>query len=188
MAQSERADRGEGRERVSAPAAEPSASGSRPVIATSMGDGVEATDVVRADREQPRKTVPSAFAGLTFGRAAALVLVAALLGGAGGAYLAPKAKTAATSRARAELRFADGNRFYDAGRYDDALGAFRGALSIDPTFALAHRAKGAALAKLSRFDEAAEAYDEYLKLEQNAVDSTDVKAAIQRRRGPDAKP
>jgi tetratricopeptide (TPR) repeat protein len=152
------------------------------------GVPVEATDVVRAPRDRPaKKPVPSAWKGLSFGRVAALVILFSIIGGGVGALTAPKPKAAATARARAELRFADGNRFYDAGRFDDALGAFRGALSIDPTFALAHRAKGASLAKLQRWDEAAEAYEEYLKLEPEAVDVTDVKAALVRR-GPPPKP
>lgn len=153
--------------------------------ASSPGSSVDVTERVRARSERAAKRpVPSAFQGLSALRVLGLVVVCAGLGGAVGALTAPQPKPAATARARAELRFADGNRFYDAGRYDDALGAFRGALSIDPTFGLAHRAKGAALAKLTRYDEAAEAYEEYLKLEPDAVDVGDVKAAIARRGPP----
>lgn len=150
--------------------------------------GAEDTDFVRTDKKREPRRVPSAFQGLSIMRAAAIVLFTAVLGGVGGAFTAPPPKTASTPRARAELRFADGNRFYDAGRYDDALGAFRGAISIDSTFALAHRAKGAALAKLNRPDEAAQAYEEYLKLEPRALDGTDVEATIARREGRAPRP
>ncbi len=177
---------------TSAPVVRPRLEADLPVLeprrpASSSADGrravqAEHTDVVRPGRE-PKKPVPSPLAGLTFVRAAAILLVCAALGGLGGALSAPKPKGAHTARERAELQFAAGNRFYDAGRYDDALGAFRGALSINPTYALAHRAKGAALAKLSRYDEAADAYEEYLKLEDKAGDAKDVAAAIARRRG-----
>lgn len=149
----------------------------------------EDTDFVRTDKKRERKTVPSVFHGLSVLRAAAIVIVTAILGGVGGAFTAPPPKIPNTPRARAELKFGEGNQYYDAGRYDDALGAFRGATSIDSTFALAHRAKGAALAKLNRHDEAAQAYEEYLKLETNALDWADVEAAIARREGrPPRKP
>ena len=87
-------------------------------------------------------------------------------------------KAVVTARARAELRMAEGNRRYDAGRYDDALASYREALRTDPTLALAHRAKAASLAKLTRFDEAASAYDEYLKADPKAADIEDVKNAL----------
>jgi tetratricopeptide (TPR) repeat protein len=148
------------------------------------GVGVgEHTDVVRdARKDKPvARVVPSPFRGLSFVRVAALVLVAAMLGGALGFFLTTKPQRANTPRARAELKFANGNRFYDQGRFDDALGEFKGAIGSDGTFAIAYRAKGAALAKLQRFDEAAEAYKKYLELEPNAVDVADVTEAIKRR-------
>jgi tetratricopeptide (TPR) repeat protein len=116
-----------------------------------------------------------------------LILLALAGGGALGAFIiAPQPKPASTPRARAELKLASGNRFYDQGRFDDALGEFRAALTIDPTFSLALRAKGTALAKLQRFDEAQVAYTEYLRLEPGALDAADVKAAIDRRGPPPA--
>lgn len=165
----------------------PGSTQSRPVSQTSAGAG-EDTDFVRPDKKREPRRVPSAFQGLSVLRAAAIIVVCAVLGGVGGAFTAPPPKVANTARARAELKFADGNRFYDAGRFDDALGAFRATISIDPTFALAHRAKGAALAKLNRPDEAAQAYEEYLKLEPRAIDGTDVEATIARREGRPPRP
>lgn len=146
--------------------------------------GGESSDILGlAPKARDRKPVPSAFHGLSVARALATVIVAGLLGGVGGAWTAPPAKAASTPRARAELRFADGNRFYDVQRFDDALGAFRGAINIDPTLAMAYRATGAALAQLNRHDEAAIAYEKYLELEPAAIDAADVKTALRRREG-----
>lgn len=163
----------------------PGSTQSRAVWQTSSGADA---DFVRSDKKREPRKVPSAFQGLSVLRAAAIIVVCAVLGGVGGAFTAPPPKVANTARARAELKFADGNRFYDAGRFDDALGAFRATISIDPTFALAHRAKGAALAKLNRPDEAAQAYEEYLKLEPRAIDGTDVEATLARREGRPPRP
>lgn len=145
-----------------------------------VGPSPETTELVR-EKRAPRAPVPSPFAGLTFVRVAAVVLFATVLGAAGGFVLTPAPAPANTPRARAELKLADGNKFYDEGRYDDALGKFREAANTDGTFAPAHRAKGAALAKLQRFDEAAESYARYLDLEPSALDAADAKEAIKRR-------
>lgn len=171
-----------------------------PAIASDEGDAplaesratasssAEETDLVRERKERPPRPVPSAWKGLSAPIVIGLMLLALAGGGALGAFvIAPQPKPASTPRARAELKLANGNRFYDQGRFDDALGEFRAALTIDPTYSVAHRAKGTALAKLQRFDEAQVAYTEYLRLEPGALDATDVKAAIDRR-GPPPTP
>ena len=116
--------------------------------------------------------------------------------GAGvGAAVTPAKAPRNDARARAELALADGNRYYEVARYDDALGKFKNAINNDRTFAPAHRAKGAALAKQAMmaaqtqqgeqaqrlWDEAAAAYREYLALEPSAIDAADIKDALTRR-------
>lgn len=165
--------------------AESAAAGSRAVASSSP----EETDLVRERKERAARPVPSAWKGLSAPVMIGLVLLALAGGGALGAFvIAPQPKAVATPRARAELKLANGNRFYDQGRFDDALGEFRAALTIDPTYSIALRAKGTALAKLQRFDEAQVAYTEYLRLEPGALDAADVKAAIDRRGPPPAPP
>ncbi|MBI1948738.1 MAG: tetratricopeptide repeat protein [Deltaproteobacteria bacterium] len=164
--------------------AESVAVGSR---ATASSSGEE-TDLVRERKERPARPVPSLWKGLSAPVVIGLILLAITGGSALGAFvIAPQPKPASTPRARAELKLANGNRFYDQGRFDDALGEFRAALTIDPTFSIAHRAKGTALAKLQRFDEAQTSYTEYLRLEPGALDAVDVKAAVERR-GPPPTP
>lgn len=163
--------------------AEPVAVGSRATASASA----EQTDLVRERKDRPTRPVPSMWRGLSAPVVVGLILLALSGGSALGAFvIAPQPKPASTPRARAELKLANGNRFYDSGRFDDALGEFRAAITIDPTFTVAHRAKGTALAKLQRFDEAQTAYTEYLRLEPGALDATDVKAAVERRGPPPA--
>jgi hypothetical protein len=145
----------------------------------------ERTDRLRARSGPERRVVPSVWRGLSLGRVAALACACLILGGAAGAYSAPKQSRGASPRARAELQLAAGNRFYDQGRFDDALGAYKAALVDDDVYAAAWRAKGAALAKLGRYDDAADAYRRYLALEPRAPDARDVKEAVARR-GPSA--
>lgn len=162
--------------------AEPAVVGSRATASSSA----EETDLVRERKERAPRPVPSVWKGLSAPVVIGLILLALTGGGALGAFVvAPQPKPPSTPRARAELKLANGNRFYEQGRFDDALGEFRAALTIDPTYSIAHRAKGTALAKLQRFDEAQTAYSEYLRLEPGGLDATDVKAAIDRR-GPSA--
>ncbi len=165
---------------LSAEPAESVAVGSRATASSSP----EETDLVRERKERAPRPVPSMWKGLSAPVIIGLILLAITGGGAVGAFVvAPQPKPPSTPRARAELKLANGNHFYEQGRFDDALGEFRAALTIDPTYSIAHRAKGTALAKLQRFDEAQTAYSEYLRLEPGALDATDVKAAIDRR-GP----
>ena len=154
---------------------------SQSASSTAAAGGDTATDVSASSPTPTPRQKPSVMGGLP-----AFVLMLAVLfglgiGAAAGALTAPVAVKRNDARARAELQFAEGNQFYDEGRFDDALGKFRGAVNIDRTFALAHRAKGAALAKQLRFDEAAAAYQEYLGLESSAIDAVDVKEALARR-------
>lgn len=166
-------------------AAEAPASASRATASSSP----EETDLVRERKERAQRPVPSMWKGLSAPIVIGLVLLALAGGSALGAFvIAPQPKPASTPRARAELKLANGNRFYDQGRFDDALGEFRAALTIDPTYSIAHRAKGTALAKMQRFDEAQVAYTEYLRLEPGALDAVDVKAAVDRRGPPPAPP
>lgn len=138
---------------------------------------------------------PSVWGGLHKGALAAAILVGVLVGAGGGAALAPPQQKRTDGRARAELALADGNRYYEVARYDDALGKFKNAINNDRTYAPAHRAKGAALAKQGQmaaqtqrgdeaqklWDEAAAAYREYLALEPSAIDGADIKEALARR-------
>ncbi len=138
---------------------------------------------------------PTVFGGLSKGLVAAGVLVGLIAGGAVGAATAPAQVKRNDGRARAELAVADGNRYYEVARYDDALGKFKNAINNDRSYAPAHKAKGAALAKQAQvaaqtqqndtaqrlWDEAADAYREYLALEPSAIDGADIKAAIGRR-------
>jgi hypothetical protein len=152
-------------------------------VVGNRGADSEAPDLV-VEQKTPPRPVPSMFAGLTLGRAVALIVLATVLGAAGGVFLTPRPQRPNTPRARAELTLAEGNKFYAEGRFDDALGKYREATRIDGTYALAHRAMGAALAKLHRDDDAANAYKLYVDLEPNALDATDAKAAMARRAPP----
>jgi hypothetical protein len=146
----------------------------------------------------PKRVVrerPTLMGGLPKLALAAAVVVGLIGGGAVGAATAPEGAKRNDARARAEFALADGNRYYDAARFDDAVGRYKNAINNDRTYAPAHRAKGAALAKLaqlsqqaqqvaqaqSQWDEAAAAYREYLVLEPSAIDAADIKEALSRR-------
>ncbi len=145
----------------------------------------EVTDAVRPARaRQPVAAEPGTFAGFTLARVAALALVAILLGLGGGIVIAPSpAPKPTTPRTRAEQQFSQGNQFYAEGRFDDALGSYRGAIALDRTFAPAHRAKAAALAKQQRGEEAASAYRAYLETSPGAVDAQQVREVLRRYEG-----
>lgn len=171
-----------------AAATEPAA----PLVTESPGDDVTAVEARRTRAPRPRPTV---WRDLHKGALAAAILVGLLAGAGAGAALAPSPQKRNDARARAELALADGNRYYEAARYDDALGKFKNAINNDRTYAPAHRAKGAALAKQAMmaaqtqqgdqaqklWDEAAAAYREYLALEPSAIDAADIKDALARR-------
>jgi hypothetical protein len=155
-----------------------------------------AEDVTAGEaRARAPRSRPTVWRDLHKGAFAAAILVGLLVGAGAGAALAPSSPKRNDARARAELALADGNRYYEAARYDDALGKFKNAINNDRTFAPAHRAKGAALAKQAMlaaqtqqgeqaqqlWDEAAAAYREYLALEPSAIDATDIKDALARR-------
>lgn len=158
-----------------------------------IDDAIAKVPSARATRvARPR---PSVWGGLHKGVLAAAIFVGVLVGAGAGAALAPAQQKRNDGRARAELALADGNRYYEAARYDDALGKFKNAINNDRTYAPAHRAKGAALAKQAMmaaqgqqgdqaqklWDEAAAAYREYLALEPSAIDGADIKEALARR-------
>ncbi len=155
-----------------------------------------AGDKVEANARRKVRERPTIMAGVRKLALAAAVLVGLTGGGIIGAATAPEpAKRSDGARARAELALADGNSYYDGARFDDAVGRYKNAISNDRTYAPAHRAKGAALAKLgqlsqqaqrndeaqSQFDEAAAAYRDYLTLEPSAIDAADIKEALTRR-------
>jgi tetratricopeptide (TPR) repeat protein len=148
--------------------------------ATATPARVAVDDSAARPRPAPR-AMPTVLGGVSRMALAAAVLVGVLVGGAAGALTAPAAVVRSDARGRAERQLAEGNRFYETGRFDDALGKYKGAINIDRTFAIAHRAKGAALAKQQRWDDAAAAYKDYLDLERDAIDAGDVRESIARR-------
>lgn len=157
-----------------------------PVPAPPASEASEVTEAIRPARARtvPAPEEPKLFSGFTFARVAAVVLVAVLLGLGTGVLIAPKPEPKpVTPRSRAEQQFSDGNRYYAEGRFDDAFGSYRGAISVDRTFAPAHRAKAAALAKLQRGEEAAGAYRTYLDISPSAVDAEQVREVLRRYEG-----
>jgi tetratricopeptide (TPR) repeat protein len=156
--------------------------------ALSEADDLEVTDDVRPERARKRaqgavaeEEEPGALAGFTALRVAAAVLLFVLVGGGAGVLIAPEAKAKpTTSRARAEQRFIEGNRYYGEERFDDALGSYRGAITLDKTYGPAFRAKAAVLAKQKRIDEAAVAYRKYLEISPSAVDADAVREILAR--------
>jgi tetratricopeptide (TPR) repeat protein len=126
------------------------------------------------------------FSGFTLGRVVAAAIFFGLVGAILGGLVAPSdADKPRTKSDRAREIYAKGNRFYEEGRFDDALGDYRSALAIDPSFTPALRAKGAALAKQRRYKEAARAYEEYLERDPQAFDAAQVREVLARYRGED---
>jgi len=145
------------------------------------------TEVQEAD-DYDLTQVPSPFSVLSVARVVLLLMVGTIVGVGVGVISAPKEKKKPTSaRMRAELKLADGNRAYADGKYDDALGHFRGAISTDRQFALAYRAKAAVLVKEKRFDDAAKAYKKYLKIAGDPADREQVEEILARYLGPNWK-
>ncbi len=137
--------------------------------------------LVRPTRGPPPRVKPSVMGGVPVWAMAAAVLLGIVGGGAGGALTAPGAVKRNDARGHAEDKLVEGNRFYADGRYEDAIASYKAALNNDRAFAVAHRAKGAALARKDRYDEAAMAYRDYLALEPSAIDANDIKEALVRR-------
>jgi hypothetical protein len=136
--------------------------------------------LARPKRPAPRQA-PTVMGGISKLALAAAVLLGVVGGGVAGAATAPASAKRNDARGRAEAQLAEGNRFYQVGRFDDALGMYKAALNNDRAYAVAHRAKGSALASNKRYDEAAEAYRDYLALEPSAIDAADIKEALARR-------
>ena len=168
----------------------------RPAPRPNGAPGAVAGDKVEADDRRKVRERPTIMAGVRKLALAASVLVGLTGGGLIGAATAPKpAKRSDGARAIAELALADGNRYYKDARFDDAVGRYKDATNNDSTYAPAHRAKGAALAKLGQlsqqaqqtdeaqrqFDAAAAAYQKYLALEPSAIDAADIIEALTRR-------
>jgi hypothetical protein len=164
-------------------------------VAPARTAGAEVTEIEARSKAPAPRPRPTVWRDLHKGALAAAIVVGLLVGAGAGAALAPPQQQRHDARARAELALADGNRYYEAARYDDALGRFKNAINNDRTYAPAHRAKGAALAKQAMmaaqtqqgdqaqklWDEAAAAYREYLTLEPSAIDAADIKDALARR-------
>lgn len=177
--------------RAAAPASAPPAPAAPKRTPTVVDEQtVPAASVERADatellarpgkRPAPRQP-PTVMGGISKLALAAAVLLGIVGGGVAGAATAPASAKRNDARSRAEAQLAEGNRFYQVGRFDDALGMYKAALNNDRAYALAHRAKGSALASNKRYDEAAEAYRDYLALEPSAIDAADIKEALARR-------
>jgi hypothetical protein len=141
----------------------------------------DATELLARPKRLAPREAPTVLSGISRLAMAAAVLLGLVGGGVAGAATAPSSTKRNDARARAEAQLAEGNRFYQVGRFDDALGAYKAALNNDRAFAVAHRAKGSALASNKRYDEAAEAYRDYLALEPSAIDASDIKEALTRR-------
>lgn len=125
----------------------------------------------------------------TFGRVVFLAFFMAAVGVGAGAATAPdNVDDTPSVRLNAIKQIAAGNRYFEEGRYDEALGAYRGALNSDRSYVQAHRAKAVALAKQRRYDEAAKSYEEYLAVSTDASDADLVKEILYRyHAGDDAK-
>jgi tetratricopeptide (TPR) repeat protein len=166
------------------------ASGPSPVVATpphTRGPvGTTAAEVEQEDKDDPSLSVevpvvPSTFAGFTPLKVGGLVLLFLLVGAGLGALVAPKPKVDNSARAIAEQKFARGNQAFEEGRYDDALGFYRGAIATDRTYVDAYRAKAASLAKdPKRQSEAAAAYRKYLEVARAPADKDEVNAILAR--------
>jgi hypothetical protein len=141
----------------------------------------DATELLTRPKRLAPRQAPTVLGGISRIAMAAAVVLGLVGGGVAGAATAPASTKRNDARARAEAQLAEGNRFYQVGRFDDALGAYKAALNNDRAFAVAHRAKGSALASNKRYDEAAEAYRDYLALEPSAIDAADIKEALTRR-------
>jgi len=143
---------------------------------------VEPTQVLTRPKQGPApREKPTVLGGVPIWAMAAAVVIGLLGGGAAGAFTAPAPVKRNDARGHAEEKLIEGNRFYAAQRWADALASYKAALNYDRAFPLAHRAKGAALARAERYDEAAEAYRDYLALEPSAIDAGDIKEALVRR-------
>ncbi len=166
-----------------------------PTVPAELAAQKRSLEVGRREKPRVRRELPTVMAGLNRAFVVVAVMVGLVAGAALGAALAPKQVKRNDKRARAELAMIDGNKYYEAARYDDALAKYKNATNNDPTYTPAHRAKGAALAKLAQqaqntqqgdqaqrlWDDAANAYSDFLTLEPSAVDAKDIKEALNRR-------
>src|SRR5258708_59623 len=65
----------------------------------------------------------------------------------------------------------EGNAFHSLKTYDEPLHAYRQAIRLDPSDAIAWNNKGLALGKLKRYEEALAAYEQVLRLDPNHADT-----------------
>lgn len=68
------------------------------------------------------------------------------------------------------LRFGLGNALYAAGRFEEAAGAYREAVRLDPAYSAAHKQLGRALLKAERGPEAKTAFAEGLAVARSKGD------------------
>lgn len=98
-----------------------------------------------------------------------------LVGLIGGPHTGPSEDTA---EGKAALSFATGNELFAEEKADAALAEYRNAINHGFSDPIIFRAKGAALAKQRRFEEAAKAYKEYLQRSPNAPDKVEIEASL----------
>ena len=67
----------------------------------------------------------------------------------------------------AEWRFEQGNKLYDQGRYDEAVGEYTVAILLDPEFALAYYNRGLAYEEQGKKAEAIADFEKLLTLTDN---------------------
>lgn len=114
-------------------------------------------------------------------KTAAIAAAAALVIGIGlGALFAPSDPAEQTPQGRAQKMLATGNRAYQTGQYDAAIDAYQQALQLDNTLHVALRAKGAALARKNKAEDAADAYQAYLENNSSATDATELRNMLKR--------
>jgi tetratricopeptide (TPR) repeat protein len=82
----------------------------------------------------------------------------------------PEAEVAAPPQKTLDQWFSEGMSHASAGRYNEALAAYDGALALDPTSAQVWKQKGDALHILRRHQEALAAYDRAAQFAPNEVD------------------
>lgn len=118
-----------------------------------------------------------------------VVLLLVLAGGVGGAYwrrddvmrflgLSQKVAPQMTRTDRAMEFYVRGFQEAQASRHAKAIGAFKKALTIDPTLARAERGLAISYATLKEQEKAVEHYRRYLKLDPKSDDAADVRKII----------
>jgi tetratricopeptide (TPR) repeat protein len=128
-----------------------------------------------------RAKEPLRVVGVRLSLLAIMAIFLALAGIGAGAALAPAPKNQLTNQQKvARERFAAGNKLFSENEFDAALGAYRESMAADPAFASAHRGAATALARLERNEEAAAAYESFLKVAPESPEAPQIKAMLER--------